>query len=193
MPKTNGSGQARVLTPDQLDALIDAAPSPSHRACWAVMRYTGSRISETLQLRWGAIHPDRITFCSATTKTRRTREPLMAAGLRQELQQYHHWWEGTHQTKAKGRQLLFPSPGAESVPMTRQAVDRALRVAVERLGLPSGVSLHSFRRSLATTMAQRGASLRTVQSFTGHRSLGQLQTYIDVTEQDQREALLLIC
>ena len=72
MPKTNGSGQARVLTPDQLDALIDAAPSPAHRACWAVMRYTGSRISETLQLRWCAIHHDRITFCGATTKTKRT-------------------------------------------------------------------------------------------------------------------------
>ncbi len=156
------------------------------------MRYTGSRISETLQLRWGAIHDDRITFCSATTKTRRTREPLMAAALQIELQRYRHWWECIYGTKARGRQLLFPSPGADSVPMTRQAVDRALRVAVERLNLPSGVSLHSFRRSLATTMAQRGASLRTVQSFTGHRSLGQLQTYIDVTEQDQRAALMLI-
>lgn len=193
MPKTNGSGQARVLTPDQLDALIHGAPSPAHRACWSVMRYTGSRISETLQLRWGAIHNDRITFCGATTKTGRTREPMMAAALHQELQLYQHWWEGNYQAKAKGLQLLFPSPGAESVPMTRQAVDRALRVAVDRLGLPSGVSLHSFRRSLATTMAQRGASLRTVQSFTGHRSLGQLQTYIDVTEADQREALMLIC
>ena len=118
---------------------------------------------------------------------------MMAAALHQELHRYQQWWEGTHQAKAKGRRLLFRSPGAESVPMTRQAVDRALRVAVERLGLPSGVSLHSFRRSLATTMAQRGASLRTVQSFTGHRSLGQLQTYIDITEQDQRAALLLIC
>ncbi len=117
----------------------------------------------------------------------------MAAALDQELQRYQHWWEGNYHPKAKGLQLLFPSPGAESVPMTRQAVDRALRVAVERLGLPSGVSLHSFRRSLATTMAQRGASLRTVQSFTGHRSLGQLQSYIDVTEKDQREALMLIC
>lgn len=182
-----------MLTPVQLDALIHAAPSPAHRACWAIMRYTGSRISETLQLRWGAIHDDRITFCGATTKTRRTREPMMAAALRQELQHYRQFWERTYGTKARSRQLLFPSPGAESVPMTRQAVDRALRVAVDRLGLPSGISLHSFRRSLATTMAQRGASLRTVQSFTGHRSLGQLQTYIDVTEKDQREALMLIC
>lgn len=192
MPKTNGSGQARVLTPTQLDVLIEAAPSPPYRACWAVMRYTGSRISETLQLRWGAVHDDRITFCGATTKNRRTREPMIAEPLRQELQRYRLWWQATYSQSARGKRLLFPSPGAETVALTRQAVDRALRLTVDRLELPSGISLHSFRRSLATTMAQRGASLRTVQSFTGHRSLGQLQAYIDVTEQDQREALMLI-
>jgi len=192
MPKCNGSGQARVLTPKQLDALLDAAPGPSYRACWVIMRYTGSRISETLQLRWAAVHDDRITFCASTTKTRRTREPLMAAALRKELEDFRDWWEEAQRTRARGRSLLFPSPGSESVPMTRQAVDRALRLTVEQLDLPSGISLHSFRRSLATTMVQRGASLRTVQTFTGHRSLGQLQTYIDVSEKDQHEALLLI-
>ena len=157
------------------------------------MRYTGSRISETLQLRWGAVHDDRITFCGATTKTRRTREPMIAEPLRQELQRYRLWWQATYGQPPRGRRLLFPSPGSETVALTRQAVDRALRLTVDRLELPSGISLHTFRRSLATTMAQRGASLRTVQAFTGHRSLGQLQTYIDVSERDQRAALMLIC
>lgn len=182
-----------MLTPSQLDALIDAAPAPPYWSCCAIMRYTGSRISETLQLRWAAVHDDRITFCASTTKTRRTREPLMAPALRQELRHYRSWWEANHHTKATGRQLLFPSPGSESSPLTRQAVDRALRLTIERLELPTGISLHSFRRSLATTMAQRGASLRTVQSFTGHRSLGQLQAYIDVALEDQLAALELLC
>lgn len=57
-----------------------------------------------------------------------------------------------------------------------------MRLALKRLGpeFPSGVSLRSFRRSLATTMAQRGASLR------------QLQTCIDVSESDEAAALLLL-
>jgi hypothetical protein len=78
--------------------------------------------------------------------------------------------------------------------MSRQAADKALRRALERLGadFPSGVSLHTFRRSLATTMAQGGASLRTVQRFTGHASLGQLQNYIDVAEADEAAALVLL-
>ncbi len=41
-------------------------------------------------------------------------------------------------------------------------------------------------------MAQKGASLRTVQRFTGHASVGQLQNYIEVSESDEVAALDLI-
>lgn len=194
MPKTAGSGQARVLTPTELDLLLEAAPSPEHRALWALMRFTGSRVTETLRLTWGAIHSDRVVFAAATTKTGNTREPLIAQRLDQELVAYRAWWERHHQRAASGPALLFLSPGSETAPMSRQAADKALRRALERLGadFPSGVSLHTFRRSLATTMAQGGASLRTVQRFTGHASLGQLQNYIDVAEADEAAALVLL-
>ena len=194
MPKTNGNGQARVLSPAELDQLMDAAPSPEHRALWAVMRFSGSRVTETLRLHWGAIHSDRIVFAAATTKTGRSREPLIGQRLRAELDDYRRHWEQLHGREARNGALLFPSPNSETQPMTRQAADLALRKTVKDLGarIASGVSLHSFRRSLATTMAQRGASLRTVQRFTGHASLGQLQQYIDVSESDEAAALSLI-
>lgn len=194
MPKTNGNGQARVLSPEELDVLLDAAPSEEHRALWAVMRFSGSRITETLRLHWGAVHSDRLVFEAANTKTGRTREPLIGERLRVELARYRTHWEQKHGRVARNGALLFPSPNAETTPISRQAADLALRKTLERLGnaIPSGVSLHSFRRSLATTMAQNGASLRTVQRFTGHSSLGQLQNYIDVSESDEAAALKLI-
>lgn len=194
MPKTNGNGQARVLAPEELDLLLDAAPSPEHRALWAVMRFTGSRVTETLRLHWGAVHTDRLVFAAATTKTGKTREPMICSRLRHELEEYRQRWEAKHSRQARNGQLLFLSPGSETQPMTRQAADLALRKTLQALEgrIPSGVSLHSFRRSLATTMAQRGASMRTVQRFTGHASLGQLQNYIDVSESDEAAALRLI-
>ncbi|EDY39235.1 phage integrase family [Cyanobium sp. PCC 7001] len=54
--------------------------------------------------------------------------------------------------------------------------------------MPSGCSLHTFRRSFATTAAQNGAALETIRRFTGHKSLDQLSRYIDVTSRDE-EAL----
>ena len=183
-----------MLTPQQLDLLLKEAPAPEHRALWSVMRFTGSRATETLWLRWGAIHSDRIVFAAATTKTKRTREPLIAPRLSKELKLYSQWWAKKHGRPARNQELLFPSPGSETQPMTRQGVDKALRCTLKRLGevIPSGVSLHTFRRSLATQMVQGGVSLRTVQCFTGHSSVGQLQEYIDVNEADEVDALKLL-
>ena len=175
-----------------MDLLMESAPSPEHRALWAVMRFTGARASETLKLQWGAIHSDRIVFTASTTKTRSTREPLIACRLQEELDRFRCTWEQNQKRPAVSKDLLFPSPGSDTQHLSRQGADKALRRTLVDLGerLPSGVSLHSFRRSLATQMVQGGVSLRTMQRFTGHASVGQLQEYIDVSEADERSALL---
>lgn len=192
MPKTNGAGQATTLSPQQMEQLLDAAPSPEQRFLWSVMRFTGSRVTETLLLTWGAIHSDRIVFVRATTKTKTTREPKVGPALAAEVARYRAHWETRFSQPPQGRDLVFPGRNGGGAPMTRQAADLALRQALARTDLPTGVSLHSFRRSLATTMAQSGASLVTVARFTGHASLEQLRRYIDVDPQDELAALLAI-
>jgi len=188
MPKTSGSGQARTLSPEQLDQLLDAAPAPEHRALWSIMRWTGSRVSETLALRWGAIHEERVVFTAASTKTRTTREPLIAPRLQRELLEWRIQWAARHGRHPGPRDWVFPGRWMNE-PMTRQWADRVLRETLNGGQFPSGCSLHTFRRSLATTMANGGASLKTVCRFTGHRSLQQLAAYIDVATADERAAL----
>ena len=118
----------------------------------------------------------------------------LAPRLKAELEHFRTQWEARNQRQARNGSLLFISPASQNQQFSRQAADKALCRAVEKLrpDFPTGVSLHTFRRSLATTMAQRGASLRMVQRFTGHVSLGQLQTYIDVAEADEVAALALL-
>ena len=192
MPKTNGAGQATTLSPEQLDSLLDAAPSPEQRFLWAVMRFSGSRVTETLRMTWGAVHSDRLVFVKASTKTRTTREPMMGPALASEVERYRAHWVGRFGREPRAKDLVFPGRFGLGEPMTRQAADLALRQTLRRLDLPTGVSLHSFRRSLATTMAQAGASLVTVSRFTGHASLEQLRRYIDVKPCDELAALAAI-
>jgi integrase len=189
MPKVNGSGQARTLDPEQLETLLNAAPSPEQRALWAVMRFTGSRVTETLRLTWAAVQPDRIVFIASTTKTKTSRDVKVAPRLADELATYRAHWIARHGREPRPKDLLFPGRFGLGEPMTRQAADLALRQALEGLNLPPGISLHSFRRSLATTMAQAGASLKTVARFTGHASLDQLSRYVDVAPRDEWMAL----
>lgn len=56
---------------------------------------------------------------------------------------------------------------------------RILRAACARVGI-EGVSTHSFRRTALTQMSNAGIPLRVIQKISGHRSLTQLQAYLEV-------------
>ena len=116
----------------------------------------------------------------------------MGPALAAEVARYNAHWCGRFEREPRAKDLVFPGRFGLGEPMTRQAADLALRQTLARLDLPTGVSLHSFRRSLATTMAQAGASLVTVSRFTGHASLEQLRRYIDVNPCDELAALAAI-
>jgi integrase/recombinase XerD len=180
--KNDRHGAASTLSPDQLDALLDAAPSPRHRCLWAIQRWTAGRIGECLSLAWGDLN-GVTTFRRANTKTKTTRQVPTSARLEAELQAYRLAWTAEHgHTPAKG-EVLFPAAGSTTTPMSRQAADKALRATSARLGLV-GVSTHSFRRSFATGALRRGVDLPTIQRVTGHQSLGSLGHYLEVDAAD---------
>ena len=71
--KNNGYGQAEILTPEQLDRLVENLPEGPHKICFCVMRYSASRISETLKLKWSDITEESLLFKSINTKTDESR------------------------------------------------------------------------------------------------------------------------
>ena len=74
MPKCNRSGQAAILSPEQLDALMEHL-DPLGRAVFQTARFTAGRINEVLSLTWSNIYEDCLVFPKAITKKKvRTRE-----------------------------------------------------------------------------------------------------------------------
>lgn len=63
-----------------------------------------------------------------------------------------------------------------------------LRDACIKLGL-EGVSTHSFRRTALTQMSNAGIPLRVIQEVSGHRTLDELQKYLEVSEEQVRGAV----
>ena len=55
MPKCNRSGQAAILSPEQLDALMEHL-DPLGRAVFQTARFTAGRINEVLSLTWSNIY-----------------------------------------------------------------------------------------------------------------------------------------
>ncbi len=186
--KVDRHGSSATLNAQQLDALLDAAPSPRYRALWAIQRWTAGRIGECLALTWGDLN-GVVTFRRANTKTKTTRQVPAAPQLSAELETYRKAWAEEHGHAPGREEALFPAKGSTHSPMSRQAADKALRQTSQSLGL-EGVSTHSFRRSFATGALKRGVALPTIQKVTGHKSLGSLGHYLEVDEAEVMAAII---
>jgi integrase/recombinase XerD len=186
--KVDRNGAAATLTEDQLDALLEAAPSPRYRVMWALQRWSAGRIGEVLALRWGDLN-GKVTYRAANTKTKTTRQVPTAPRLSEEIEAYRLAWAAEHGHTPSKEEVLFPALGSTTSPQTRQAADKALRKTCARLGL-EGVSTHSFRRSLATAAVRRGVALSTIQRVTGHKSLGSLGHYLEASDDEVLAAIV---
>ena len=190
MPKTGRSGQAAILTSDQLDALMEQLHQPLGRAVFQTARFTAGRISEVLSLRWGNV------FCSdflvipkcVTKKKVRTREIPLNPRLQEELALWRRIWVEKFNKEPHAGDWVFPAPACGADPSKhamRRCVDRMLRQACSQLGV-ADVSTHSFWRSALTAASDAGLPLRHIQEISGHSSLAVLQAYLQCSDQQKR-------
>jgi len=85
---------------------------------------------------------------------------------------------------------LFPGRSGEG-PITRQACDKALRKVCDRIAL-RGHSTHSFRRTTLTRLSNSQVPLRVIQEISGHKSLQELQRYLEVSPDQVEDAISLL-
>ena len=62
-------------------------------------------------------------------------------------------------------------------------INKAIKIAVGRLGLTKRVSSHTFRHSFATAALQRGTDIRTIQELLGHNDVSTTMIYTHVIRQ----------
>lgn len=177
--KVQGNGQAKVLTSGELALLFEKGfLSPRDRVLFGICLFTGCRISEALGLRREDVGAATITFRRGMTKGKlSTREIGITQGLSELLTGYRS-------------ESVWLFPGVKGH-LSRFMADHLLRVACERVDL-QGVSTHSFRRTALTQMHNAGVPLRHIQEISGHRNLGTLQRYLEVSTEQKIQAVTVI-
>ena len=185
MPKSDRSGQAAVLSTEELDALMQLL-SPFYRAIFQTARFSAGRINEVLHLKWSNIYPDCIVIPKAITKKKvRTREIPLNPILKEELDLWRAKWPEIFGRALESADYLFPSKTDLTKAVTRVAADKMLRAACAKAGY-KGVSTHSFRRSALTAASDAGLPVRHIMELSGHSSMATLQVYLSCTEKQKR-------
>ena len=187
--KMNRFGRAEILTGDQINLLFTQGfIKPRDRALFGVCLYAAARINEAVTLLTGDVVGvkgvrDRLVIRSHNTKGgRETREIDVHPCLKGYLEDYLH--EGLK------KPYLFPGRHGRGH-LHKGSADKILRDTCERLQI-EGVSTHSFRRTTLTKMSDAGVPLRHIQAISGHRTLGSLERYLGVTDQQKQNAISVL-
>lgn len=85
---------------------------------------------------------------------------------------------------------LFPGKQGKGCLSLRRAID-SIDQAFDRLGI-IGASSHSWRRTSLTMMHLAGVPLRVIQEISGHKDLKSLQAYLEVTEDEIKNATCIL-
>ena len=83
--------------------------------------------------------------------------------------------------------FLFPG-GQGSGHLNPDSAARISREACALVGI-EGASTHSFRRTALTQMSDERIPLRVIQEVSGHRTLDELQKYLEVKPEQVRGAI----
>jgi integrase/recombinase XerD len=138
-----------------------------------ILYYTGCRISEGIQIRWIDIVENTIVLRKANTKGKSsTREIPVPQSLIDDICKLPN--EGA---------FIFSGRSGQGH-IHRTTATYHLSYACESLGLKNQFSSHGYRRTAITRLHKNNVPLKVIMKISGHTSLGALQRYIDVDDEE---------
>jgi integrase/recombinase XerD len=161
----------RVLSKAQVVKLLQCVPNRCHRLILTTLYATGLRLSEALHLRPGDIDSQQMMIFVARGKGNKQRLAPLSPALLGELRA---WW-----SEHRNPQWLFPGKSPDR-PLHPAQVQKACQRAVDRAGLPPGVSAHTLRHTFATELLEAGVDLLTIQKILGHADIKTTLIYTHV-------------
>ena len=190
------SKQAKTLTQQEIRRVFDYVATRAHaernRAMFATMLYAALRVKECASLRYadvldaeGKIKAE-IYLTAEQTKGSKSGTVFVSEKLRKELQAYVKAVPYKSITDK-----LFYSQKRPQLGWNSNTLCQYFHHLFKNCGI-DGASSHSPRRTAITNLADKGVSVRVLQSIARHANISTTQCYIDVNDAMKRKAIELI-
>lgn len=183
---------ARLRASTEGRALIDLkAGRMTWVVTWAVVDTalsTGLRVSELARFTVGDVDLRRGALRTWRLKRKQPVQETIALGkaIKAHLREFLAWKEAAGQSLDPGAPLWVGKRGR----LTARGLQLMWKRAVEAAGLPTELSIHSARHTLAVHLLRGTGNLRMVQKQLGHASPATTANmYADVSFEDMQEGL----
>jgi len=157
-----------VLSAEEVESIIEAAPSLKYKAAFMLAYGSGLRTDEVVHLEPQHIDSKRMLIRVERGKGNKDRQVLLPKSLIEELRRC---WK----TYRPQRYLIEGKvPGQ---PIAATSIQRAFRTACKKAGVLKHVTPRSLRHAFATHLVEAGTRLQAVQALLGHQSLNTTTVY----------------
>ena len=162
-----------VLTPWEINAIIDATDNLKHKAIIATMYSSGLRVSEVIHLHYDDISRTNMTIHVRESKGRIDRYTILSKKNLDLLTEY--WFKCG---RPKG--ILFPSSWTGSY-LDIGSVNQFFKASAKKAGITRRVSSHACRHSFASHLFESGVDIKYIQSLLGHVDPRSTDVYLHVS------------
>jgi integrase len=182
LPRVNNK-LTRCLTDDQERKLLDAS-SECFRPIVQTALYTGMRLGELLDLRWGDVDFETGIVTIMHGKGEKMRHIPMVPELVEVLEEIPR----AISSRGEASPYVFNNPDTATRWVdTKKQWARAMRISAIR-----EFRFHDLRHTFASRLAQRGASLKAIQDLLGHADLKMTMRYAHLAQNDLRDAVSVL-
>jgi integrase/recombinase XerC len=154
-----------------LDVRVDHPIATRDRAIMELFYSSGLRLAELASLQATDVDLAEGTV-RVTGKGAKTRIVPVGEKAREALRD---WLKVRPQLEKTPLTAMFIS--RNGLPLSHRNIQARVAYWARRLGLPQGVSPHTFRHSFATHLLESSGDLRAVQEMLGHADIGTTQIY----------------
>ena len=162
-----------ILSVEQVQAILEAAPTFKYRTIFMVYYGAGLRTQEVVHLEPRHVDAQRMVLRVELGKGRKDRLVTLSRRLLGELREC---WK-----RYRPQRYLFEGK-RRGQPIDPTSIQRAFRTACQKAGVAKAVTPYSLRHAFATHLVEAGTNVRVVQTLLGHQSLSTTAVYTHLAQ-----------
>ena len=169
-----------VLNKDEVNKMFESTMNLRHRLVLMFLYYTGMRLNEIVNLKWGDMDFERGTIHLKVAKGEKERVVFLHDKLKSFIEYFN----------LRKDSLVFVSNFGKKY--DKRTIQMIVKNAAKKAGIGKNVTPHTLRHSFATHLLEAGADIRHIQKLLGHASLQTTQIYTHVANKDIKKLANLL-